>query len=236
MSTELACINQAVALRCPFTTPALHRSEDGLIEHSVNDPIAYARQFDLLTSSVDTIKSLLGKYNHIPALLHATLSKDKTATESRGAFMITFDGYEALCKRRPTVNRLGCTFVWMPETKLFPSFERFRWTLQCYTPGKSMLFFLNSNLEDRDRDSWYGRVCVVTETECLPLTVGCPVCLQPSDKWCARCKWVSYCCVDDQRAHYADHKKACVHYKDVTCCTRHPILDVPVSDREWTSI
>jgi len=218
--------------------PAIHVSEDGSVVHAVNDPVAYAREFDRFAESVDVLERVTAKPIEVLIQFAGEWAK-QFPKYPRGAFMITFAGFEALSKQQPTKNKAAQTFVWMPEQKLFPYFaESFRWSLNCYVPGTSVLIYLNSHTEDIDRAGYYGRVLVADGVNCAPLSTSCMVCVPSvhTTMWCSKCLWVTYCSREDQVTHYAAHKKVCKHYAALTGHKQHPIRRMRQMDAsvdEW---
>jgi hypothetical protein len=139
--------------------PVIHRSEDGSLEHSVNDPLVYAREFDTY-ASVPALEHVIETAMNTQIEMGRAWAAHDTANP-QGAVMVTFDSFQDLRAHTPTRNKRGATHVWMPAAKLFSWFaSHFAWTLECYVPGKSVLVYLNVHETTRERTSYQGRVFV----------------------------------------------------------------------------
>jgi hypothetical protein len=222
-----------VHLKNDLSRPGVFLSVDGQTEQERNDPLTYSAVFDTFGTLPELEKVLS---NSMSACIAFAKEWARCYPEfPRGAIMVTFSGFTNLERHTPTLNKVGASYVWMPETRLFPFFKtHFHWTLSCYVPGESVLIFLNTHTESRDRSEYMGRVFVANTEVCAPLFATCPTCLSlnPCDKWCARCMWVPYCSRKDQVAHYAPtHKTACAHYATLTGHTKHPIRALSLAAR-----
>jgi len=219
------------------STPAIHTSHDGTVVHAVNDPLAYAHEFDRF-SSINVVEHVTCKPIEVLIQFASEWAK-KFPQYPRGAFMITFSGFDALSKHQATKNKAGQTYVWMPQQRLFPYFsESFKWTLDCYVPGTSVLIYVNTHLEDIDRTGYHGRVLVADGVHCAPLAPSCMVCVptKHTNLWCSRCLWVTYCTREDQIRHFTEHKKVCAHYATLTGHKEHPIRRIPLDTRTWPNM
>jgi hypothetical protein len=205
--------SQAFVSTMTINRPVVIRPSDLTAQRTetyYNPPESYSRMLDTYTDP-ERLEKALGKKLEEMVLIAA-------GTHLRCVFLVRFDGFDALENCKPYKTPTGKTFTWMPEVRLAPTFvDTFKWTLPMYVPGKTALIYLQAATDGREPDI-YGRVMVVSARGCLPLYVNCPVCVTttPSTKWCAGCRWVSYCGANHQKEHWKVHRHVCKLYDEWT--------------------